>query len=72
MSGFTTETGKFIMPVKEKSTYKDSTNRCDSWDSKNKLKYLGHKLWYMEHDRGSVNDLKLRSKDNGRCKMNLW
>ena len=35
MSGFTTETGKFIMPVKEKLTYKDSINRCDSWDSKN-------------------------------------
>ena len=34
MSGFTTETGKFIMPVKEKLTYIDSFNRCDRLDSK--------------------------------------
>ena len=37
MSGFTSETGKFIMPVKDKLTYTDSMNRCDSWDSKKRF-----------------------------------
>ena len=29
MPGFTTESGKFIMPLSEKMTYADSANRCD-------------------------------------------
>ena len=60
MSGFTTETGKFIMPFEEKLTYKDSMNRCDSRDSKKRfhgLQLMSHKLWHMLHDRGSVTDL---------------
>ena len=30
MSGLTTKTGKFIMPLKEKLTYTDAVDRCDS------------------------------------------
>ena len=30
MSGLTTKTGKFIMPIKEKLTYTDAVDRCDS------------------------------------------
>ena len=30
MSGSTTEYGKFIMPLSEKLTYPDSSDRCDS------------------------------------------
>ena len=30
MSGSTTENGKFIMPLSEKLTYSDSSDRCDS------------------------------------------
>ena len=30
MSGFTTANGKFIMPLKEKLSYDDSSNRCES------------------------------------------
>ena len=29
MSGFTTENGKFIMPLKEKLSYENSFDRCD-------------------------------------------
>ena len=29
LSGFTTENGKFIMPLKEKLSYEDSFDRCD-------------------------------------------
>ena len=30
MSGTTTDNGKFIMPLKEKLSYDDSSGRCDS------------------------------------------
>ena len=30
MSGFTSENGKFIMPIKEKLNYNDSFDRCES------------------------------------------
>ena len=30
MSGATTENGKFIMPLKEKLSYNDSSHRCNS------------------------------------------
>ena len=29
MPGFTTESGKFIMPLSEKMTYANSADRCD-------------------------------------------
>ena len=31
MSGFTNENGKFIMPLQEKMSYKNSMNTCDSF-----------------------------------------
>ena len=31
MSGATTENGKFIMPLEEKLSYGDSSDRCDGW-----------------------------------------
>ena len=31
MAGFTTENGKFIMPLQEKMSYQSSFDRCDSF-----------------------------------------
>ena len=31
MSGFTTENGKFIMPLQDKMSYDNSSNHCDSF-----------------------------------------
>ena len=35
MSGFTTNNGKFIMPLQEKFSYKNSIDYCDSFGFKN-------------------------------------
>ena len=35
MSGYTTERGKFIMPVQEKLSYDNSFGRCESFGFKN-------------------------------------
>ena len=37
MSGFTTEKGKFIMPLQEKLSYSSSFDRCDSLGFRNNL-----------------------------------
>ena len=34
MIGFTTENGKFLMPLEEKFSYDDAVTRCDSFGFK--------------------------------------
>ena len=50
MSGFTTDNGKFIMPLHEKLPYYSSVDRCDSFGFKN---HSSMSIRYrIERDRG--------------------
>ena len=62
MSGFTTANGKFIMPLKEKLSYDDSSNRCESegfsiccdlfWN----LFWFEISVWLCHHDMNPLKD----------------
>ena len=43
MSGFTTENGKFIMPLQEKNSYGNSVDQCESFGFSNHIHYV---IWW--------------------------